>query len=96
MSSSKRKRDPTAEDEDEEEIDENVDRWSRLADLLFLDLDNYSHFFEHLKEDLPPSTAVLVFQRANNHWKQPTTKSLFSPLLSSFERLVSRLEIVFA
>ena len=98
MSNAKRKRDPNDNEEEEEEeeeeveIDVNVDRWSRLSDLLFLDLDNYSHFFEHLREDLPPSTAVLVFQRMNNHWKQPI-KSLVSSL--DFRSLVCRLEIHF-
>ena len=69
------------EDEDTDRDSLQLDDLSRLSTmkhLLFLDLDNFSRFFEHLPSVLPLLTYVIAFQGPFIHWQPPTKSSNIS------------------
>ncbi len=62
---------------------ENLQRLSTMKNLIFLDLDNFSSFFEHLTDQLPDQTSIMAFQGSNIRWKPP--EKYYSLLL--FDRI---------
>lgn len=60
----------TNEDEDSLHI-ENLHRLSTMKNIIFLDLDNFSSFFQHLTTSLPEHTYILAFYGSNIQWKPP-------------------------
>ena len=71
------------EDTDRDSLQlDDLFRLSSMKHILFLDLDNFSRFFEHLPSILPLLTYVIAFQGPFIHW-QPPTKSR-NTFLSSY------------
>ena len=50
---------------------ENLQRLSTMKHLIFLDLENFSSFFQHLTQPLPMLTYVMAFQGIHFQWKPP-------------------------
>jgi hypothetical protein len=42
-----------------------------MKNIIFLDLENFSSFFQHLTNDLPDQTYIIAFQGSNIQWKPP-------------------------
>jgi ribosomal protein S8 len=76
----------TNQDEDSLHI-ENLQRLSTMKNIIFLDLDNFSSFFQHLTNDLPDQTYIMAFQGSNIQWKPPkkfTNFNIFIKIESLF------------
>ena len=58
------------DDEDSLQLD-NLQHLATMNNLIFLDLENFSTFFEHLRENLPEQSYVIAFQSSNFQWKPP-------------------------
>lgn len=69
------------QDQDSLQI-ENLQRLSTMKNIIFLDLDNFSRFFQHLTNPLPDKTYVIAFQASNLQWRPP--KKLFDFYLASY------------
>jgi hypothetical protein len=67
------------QDEDSLQI-ENLQYLSTMKNIIFLDLDNFSTFFQHLTNELPNQTYIMAFQGSNIQWKPPKkfNKLIFS------------------
>ena len=59
------------EDKDSLELD-HIQYLSEMKNILFLDLENFSSFFQHLTNHLPNQTYLIAFQGSNISWKTPT------------------------
>ena len=60
-------------DQDEDSLKlENLQRLSTMKNIIFLDLENFSTFFQHLPNNLPNQTYIIAFQGSNIQWKPPT------------------------
>ena len=63
----------TTNDRDEDSLQlDNLHYLSTMKDLLFLDLDNFSRFFQHLIKPLPTLTYIIAFRGSTNQWRPPT------------------------
>jgi hypothetical protein len=67
------------QDEDSLQI-QNLQYLSTMKNIIFLDLENFSTFFQHLANQLPNQTYIMAFQGSNIQWKPPTkfNKLIFS------------------
>ena len=72
----------TNEDEDSLHI-ENLHRLSTMKNILFLDLENFSSFFQHLTNHLPDQTFIFAFSSSNIQWKPPKNHSIYQKLIQS-------------
>jgi len=77
------------QDEDSLQI-ENLQYLSTMKNIIFLDLENFSTFFQHLTHPLPNQTYIMAFQGSNIQWTPPTkfNKLKFSIKLKNFSFLV--------
>lgn len=50
---------------------ENFQYLSTMKNIIFLDLENFSRFFQHLTSNLPNKTYVIAFHSSNIQWKAP-------------------------
>lgn len=65
------------EDKDSLQI-ENLQYLSTMKNLIFLDLENFSSFFQHLTNELPNETYIMAFQSSNIKWKPPKKLNKFT------------------
>ncbi|CAF1487811.1 unnamed protein product, partial [Didymodactylos carnosus] len=54
---------------------ENIDRLNTMKHILFVDLDNWSVFFQRLPNALPENIFVIGFSGGKHQWKTPTELS---------------------
>jgi hypothetical protein len=78
------------EDKDSLQL-ENLEYLSTMKNIIFLDLENFSSFFQHLTNDLPDQTYIIAFQGSNIQWKPP--KKFKNLLFTQIFSLVFVLEI---
>ncbi|CAF1505524.1 unnamed protein product [Rotaria magnacalcarata] len=69
------------QDEDSLQL-ENFQRLSTMKNIIFLDLENFSRFFQHLINPLPDQTYVIAFQASNMKWKPPKNDLVYENLLN--------------
>ncbi|CAF5058687.1 unnamed protein product, partial [Rotaria sp. Silwood1] len=69
------------QDEDSLQLD-NVQRLSTMKHIIFLDLENFSRFFQHLTNQLPDHTYVMAFQASNIQWRPPKNDIVYDNLLN--------------
>ncbi|CAF0889077.1 unnamed protein product [Rotaria sordida] len=70
-------------DQDEDSLQlENLQRLSTMKNIIFLDLENFSRFFQHLTNQLPDYTYVIAFQASNIQWKPPKNDIIYENLLN--------------
>jgi hypothetical protein len=77
-------------DEDSLQLD-NLQFLSTMKNIIFLDLENFSTFFQHLTNQLPNQTYIIAFQGSNIQWKPP--KKFKNLLFTQIFSLVFVLEI---
>lgn len=59
-------------DEDEDSLHiQDLQRLSTMKNIIFLDLENFSSFFQYLTENLPNETYIIAFHSPNIEWKSP-------------------------
>ncbi|CAF1412281.1 unnamed protein product [Adineta ricciae] len=70
------------QDKDSLQLD-NLHYLATMKHLLFLDLENFSNFFQHLTHQLPDQTYVIAFTSSNNQWKPPKNNLIYENLIKS-------------
>ena len=71
------------QDKDSLQLD-NLQYLSTMKHLLFLDLENFSNFFQHLTHQLPDRTHVIAFTSSNNTWKPPKKFGILGEVKANF------------
>ncbi|CAF0950933.1 unnamed protein product [Adineta steineri] len=69
-------------DEDSLQLD-NLQYLSTMKHIIFLDLDNFSRFFQHLTNQIPHHIYIIAFQGSNIRWKPPKNNFIYENLLNS-------------
>ncbi|UJR38588.1 hypothetical protein I4U23_031253 [Adineta vaga] len=61
----------------------NLEYLSTMKYILFLDLENFSNFFQHLTNPLPNQIYILAFTSLNYQWKPPLKNVIYENLIQS-------------